>query len=144
MKTPLCLSSLSSGLVWVDLLSVLVESNSWWWRTVAATFTGTDTVERIVSHSMPWKKGCSTKVHLSSARRTGQSCHEWRMRHSTAAWGTSWERCILGIQMRPRYHLRSKVSVVFQKACMPCYSIASNHQHLAYSFAFSNQPPHRS
>lgn len=40
-----------------------------------------------------------------SAWHTERSSREWHRRHSTAASGTSWERCILGIQMRPRYPL---------------------------------------
>lgn len=41
---PLCLSSLSSRLVWVNLLSVLVVANPWWRSTVAAALTGTNAI----------------------------------------------------------------------------------------------------
>lgn len=37
--------------------------------------------------------------------RTGQSCREWRKRHSTAASGTSWVRCTPRRRRRQRYHL---------------------------------------
>jgi hypothetical protein len=62
----LCLSSLGSGLVGVDLLSVLVVSDSWRGCSVAATFTGTNTVRELSALLFSGEEGCSTKVHLSA------------------------------------------------------------------------------
>jgi len=42
-QIPLCLSSLCSGLVRVDLLSILIVANTWGRSTIAAAFAGTDT-----------------------------------------------------------------------------------------------------
>jgi len=43
---PLSLGGLGGSLVWVNLLSILVESDSWGWLSVATAFTGTDTAKQ--------------------------------------------------------------------------------------------------
>ena len=63
---PLCLSSLGSSLVGVDLLSILIVSDSWRGCSVAATFTGTDPVRELSALLFSGEEGCSTKVHLSA------------------------------------------------------------------------------
>jgi hypothetical protein len=43
--------------------------------------------------------------HSWGGQRTGQSCRGWRKRHSTAASGTSWERCTPRRRRHRRCHL---------------------------------------
>jgi len=66
-KLDLSLGGLGSGLVWVDLLSILVETNSWWGSTVSATFTGTDTMRELLAMLVCYRNGSSTKVLLLAA-----------------------------------------------------------------------------
>jgi hypothetical protein len=51
------------------------------------------------------RQGVVVTLQLPGGQRTGQSCREWRKRHSTAASGTSWVQCIQRTQRHPRYHL---------------------------------------
>jgi hypothetical protein len=57
-----------------------------------------------------------TKAQLSHSRegqRTGQSCREWRKRHSTAASGTSWVRYTPRRRRHPRCHLWMRLAMLF-------------------------------
>ena len=94
------------GLLWVDLLSILVESDPWRWCTIAATFSRTNTRYHSVSPrslSMWWDQ-C-----------TERSCREWHTRRSIGASDTFLGRRIRERRRRQRYHLCSSFTNQFSR-----------------------------
>ncbi len=72
------LGGLGASLVWVDLLAILVEANTWWWGTVLAALNGTDTKRGISMFDLRsggLRRCCEATSGSTPGQRIFSRCH---------------------------------------------------------------------